>query len=160
MAYVPIAYGAKDNLPSGDPNKLIRGQEIEDDFKGLAAEIERVENSSGQLASVKWNGLEIKYAYNVASVQRQGGGRYRINFVKPINSDGSLSAGDFASVLTPTPTTAGMSIGNVEDVRESWVQVIFKTLTASGDWVAPPTNNDGVEVIGFSFILVDQIPEI
>ena len=155
MAYVPIAYGAKDNLPSGDPNKLIRGQEIEDDFRGLAAEIERVENASGQLASVKWNGSQIKYAYNVASVEYQGAGRFRINFIRPINSDGALSAGDFASVLTPTPTTTGMSIGNVEDVRESWVQVIFKTLNGNNEWVEPPNG-----AVGFSFILVDQIPEI
>ena len=153
MAYVPVAYGAKDNLPSGDPNKLIKGAEIENDFKGLAAEIERVEKASGQLASVKWNGSVIKYAYNVSQVEPLASGRFKIYFTNPINADGALSAGDFASVLTPTPTSSGMSIGNVEDVRESWVQVIFRTLSGGSDWVVPTT-------IGFSFILVDQIPEI
>ena len=156
MAYAPLKdYRAKDQLPSGDPNKIIRGSDISDELEAIS---NAIATNSG-LASVKFNGEQIKYGYNVSSVQSLGSGTWRVNFETPINNDGTITLpngqvvnpGDFAGVVTPYTTNGRMVIASITDQQEAYVDIVFRELNGT-NW-EPPAKQ------GFAFLLVDQVPE-
>ena len=154
MAYNPIHdYRAKDALPSGSDQKVIRGADLSDEFEAIQGEFISISESrhASELASCKTgDGNTVNYGFNVASVAPQGSGIWRVTFKEPINVDGNLSAGDFAAVVTPYTTNGKMVIATITDQREAYVDIVFKQLNDSGNWVSPPSQ-------GFAFILIDQV---
>ena len=119
----------------------------------LEAEVQDLGNNATKqqgLASVKFNGTDVKYGYNVDRVEALGNGAYRIHFISAINADGNLTSGDFAGVVTPYTTNGLPVIGYITDQREAYVDVGFKHLSG-GNWENPTTQ-------GFGFMLIDQVP--
>jgi len=143
-------FGPKDDLDSGDPLKIIKGKEIDEEFKKISDQF----NQTLILASVKYNGTEVKYGYNVDDVVKLAPSAYQIRFIEDINSDGSASSGDFAAVITPYTTNGLPVIGFISDQREGWVDVQFRSLQ-NGSWEGQQPENQG-----FAFILIDQVPDI
>lgn len=150
-------FGPKDKLTSGDPAKIIKGTEIDEEFRAISEQFGR----TNILASVKYNGNVVKYGYNIKDVERLGPSSYKIRFITPINDDegivlpdGSIvNPGDFAAVVTPYTTNGVPVISFITDQREEWVDVQFRSLI-NGSWEGPQPENQG-----FAFILIDQVPE-
>ena len=155
MAYNPIHdYRAKDALPSGSEQKVIRGADLSDEFEAISSEFRQ----TVEMAGCKYNGTDVKYGYNVASVDSLGGGAWRVNFITPINEDETITLpdgtivnpGDFAGIVTPYATNGRMAIASITDQREAYVDIAIRELDGSS-WVAPAS-------IGFAFLLIDQVP--
>jgi len=143
-------FGPKDQLATGNPNKIIKGVEIDEEFKKISDQFGR----TNILASVKYNGTVVKYAYNVEQVVKLAASAYQIRFIKDINSDGAASAGDYAAVITPYTTNNVPVIGFISDQREGWCDVQFRSLIG-GSWEGQQPEDQG-----FAFILIDQVPDI
>ena len=188
MAYEPIQnpkWSDRDSLPQGDSRKIVKGEDfdtefsnIETEFNAQKAEIDT--NTAGIakaqsdivdlqiggsqiLASCKFNGVGVRYGYNVREVIQPNGqnnGFERVVFENPINvdepielPDGTLvNPGDFAAVFTGYTTANTMSIFSVTDQREEYIDVAIRVLGGNGQWEIPS------ERIGFAMILVDQVP--
>lgn len=151
MSYIfTERFGPKDQLETGNPNKVIKGSEIDEEFKKISDQF----GKTNILASVKYNGTVVKYGYNVKDVIKLAPSAYKIDFINDINTDGSLSSGDYAAVITPYVTNGVPVIGFISDQRESWCEVQFRSLIG-GSWEDNQPENQG-----FAFILIDQVPDI
>lgn len=160
MAYNPIHdYRAKDALPSGSEQKVIRGADLSDEFEAISSNLQ----TTSILASCKFNGTDVRYGYNVREViQPQPGnnGFERVVFENQINMDDPIqlpdgsyaNPGDFAAVFTGYTTTNTMAIFSVTDQRETYIDVAIRVLGGNGQWEIPSQRN------GFAMILVDQVP--
>lgn len=153
MAYVPIQspkWSERDALPQGDQRKIIKAADFDTEFNNIKTAFDEIAGGShaSELASVKYSGGQVKYGYNVSSVEKEASGVWRVNFTNPINSDGVETAGDFAGVVTPYAIGGKMFIANIADQREAWVNIAFRMLDG-GSWVVP-------DDVAFAFILIDQ----
>jgi hypothetical protein len=163
--YKPLRdYRAKDSLETGDPNKVIYGDHIQSELEAISDAFA----DTGIMASVKWDGRNFNYGYNVSSCEPQSS-IVRVNLSTPVNSDGGLTAGDFAAVVTPYTIRGRMVIASITDQREAYIDIAFRELDG-GSWVVPkfgnaPDNTDQSDPLygkcqaGFAFILLDQVPE-
>jgi hypothetical protein len=143
-------FGPKDLLETGNPNKVIKGSEVDEEFRKISEHLQQ----TNIFASVKYNGTVVKYGYNVKDVIKLAPSAYKIDFINDINTDGSLSAGDYAAVITPYTTNGVPVIGFISDQRESYCEVQFRSLL-DGSWEGAQPENQG-----FAFILIDQVPDI
>ena len=151
MSYIfTERFGPKDLLTTGNPDKVIKGAEVDEELRKISDQLQR----TNILASVKYNGTVVKYGYNVNDVIKLGPSSYQIDFINDINTDGSLSSGDYAALLTPYTTNGVPVIGFISDQRESYCEVQFRSLIG-GSW-----ENNQPENQGFAFILIDQVPDI
>ena len=153
MAYQPNqnpTWTERDGLDPNDSRRIIKGADFATEFDNIKTALDEVSGRTAFLTSVKYNGTEIKYGYNVSSVENVGSGAWRVNFTKAINTDGDLSAGDFAAVVTPYTTNGRMVIATITDQREAYVDIAFRELNGDS-WEAPSTQ-------GFAFMLIDQVP--
>ena len=155
MAYNPIHdYRAKDALPSGSEQKVIRGADLSDEFEAISNAFRQ----TVEMAGCKYNGTDVKYSYNVSSVENRGGGIWRVNFTTPINEDQTITLpdgtvvnpGDFAAIVTPYATNGRMAIASITDQQEAFVDIAIRELDGNS-WVIPAS-------IGFAFLLIDQVP--
>jgi hypothetical protein len=159
-SYRPVHdYRAKDSLPAGSADKRIKGADLSDDFEAISESLK----VTTVLASCKFNGIDVRYGYNVREViQPQPGnnGFERVVFENPINMDDPIelpdgtyaNPGDFAAVFTGYTTSNTMAIFSVTDQREAYIDVAIRVLGANGQWEIPSQRN------GFAMILVDQVP--
>lgn len=160
-------YRVKDSLPSGNTAKVIRGTELMEEFENISSDLisldQRVTTNSAIIASCKFNGEAVRYAFNVKEViqpQEGNNGFERVVFENEINMDEPIqlpdgsyaNPGDFAAVFTGYTTSNTMSIFSVTDQRESYIDVAIRTLGGNGTWETPSQR------IGFAMILVDQVP--
>lgn len=82
MAYTPIenpTWEARDTLPDGASAKVVKGADFHTEFTNIKAEFDRI-NRHGVVASVKYNGSEIKYSEGVSSVTPLGNNGYNVSF--------------------------------------------------------------------------------
>ena len=153
MAYNPIHdYRAKDALPSGSDQKVIRGADLSDEFEAIQGEFISISESlhASELASCKTgDGENVDYGFNVASVGNVSNGVWRVTFTNPINEDGVDSAGDFAGVVTPYAINGKVVIASITDQREGWVDIAFRELQPDSTFSIPSK-------VGFAFILINQ----
>ena len=151
MSYIfTERFGPKDQMATGNPDKVIKGTEVDEEFRKISEHLQR----TNILASVKYNGTVVKYGYNVDDVIKLAPSAYQIKFINDINTDGSLSSGDYAAVITPYTTNGVPVIGFISDQRESYCEVQFRSLLDGSFEGAQPENQ------GFAFILIDQVPDI
>ena len=167
MPYTPnYDYAAKDQLPSGNSAKVIRGSELMEEFLDISETVtkldERITLNTNILASVKWNGENIGQQFNVSQVEVLGNdnSHVRIHFTKPINEDAPITLpdgsevnpGDFVNVVTPITTTGVMSMMCLTDMRETYVDFAVRTLNGTDNttWESPSAP------IGFCYVLIDQ----
>ena len=151
MSYVfTERFGPKDLLETGNPSKVIKGSEVDEEFRKISEHLQR----TNILASVKFNGTSYQHSYNIKDVRKLAPSAYKIEFINDINTDGSLSSGDYCAVLTPYTTNGVPVIGFISDQREAWVDVQFRSLINDSWEGAQPENQ------GFAFILIDQVPDI
>lgn len=161
MTYQPNqnpTWAERDNLDPNDSRRIIKGADFGAEFDNIKDAFDSLTPRSAVLASVKFNGTDFQYGYNVSSVEDVGSGAWRVNFENPINDDegitlpdgGVANPGDFAAVVTPYTTNNRMVIATITDQREAYVDIVFRELSGS-DWQAPSTQ-------GFAFVLIDQVP--
>ncbi len=68
--YVPIYdYAAKDSLPSGNTNKVIRGSELTEEFKAISKDLIRADARGRLFASCTYNGEDIVTSFGVEKVE-------------------------------------------------------------------------------------------
>lgn len=119
--------------------------------------------NANKLCSVKWNGKEIKYEYNVASVTENSAGSLRVTFKQPINLDGDLSSGDYVVVLTCVAINGRMMVGSLQDQRELYVDIAFREEVDPNQYWGKPVSDQSPfpqkTYVGFQLIVLDQIPE-
>jgi hypothetical protein len=68
--YVPIYnYAAKDSLPSGNTNKVIRGSELTEEFNAISKDLIRADARGRLFASCTYNGEDIVTSFGVEKVE-------------------------------------------------------------------------------------------
>jgi hypothetical protein len=109
MAYNPIHdYRAKDALPSGSDQKVIRGADLSDEFEAIQGEIEKIlaNPAPSMLASCKWgnpNGQEgMTFGVGISDIQRSGD-KFKIIF------NNSFANHQYSCVITPQVATGSAS---------------------------------------------------
>lgn len=159
MSYIfTERFGPKDLLETGNPNKLIKGTEVDEEFRKISEHLQR----TNILASLNFDGSSYQYSYNINDVEKLAPSTYKIRFITPINNDQGIvlpdgtpvNPGDFAAVLTPYTNNGVPVIGFITDQREAWVDVQFRSLI-NGSWDGPQPENQA-----FSFVVIDQVPDI
>ena len=152
MAYNPIHdYRAKDALPSGSEQKVIRGADLSDEFEAISNAFRQ----TVEMAGCKYNGTDVKYSYNVSSVENRGGGIWRVNFTTPVQRSDDNAArqpvvnpGDFAGIVTPYAANGRMAIASITDQQEAFVDIAIRELDGNS-WVIPAS-------ISFAFLLIEK----
>ena len=138
MAYVPQHnYRVKDNLQTGDPDKVIYGSDLQDDFDAIARDLSAL--NPGNAASQADLNKEIK--------DRQDGDSNLQRQINDINNNGGGGGGGASSWdgLTGKPTEfppeAHTHQQSGVDGLETRLEAIEDSITSGGGFVDAP--NDG-----------------
>ena len=147
MAYTPkYDYRAKDALPSGNTNKIIRGSELMEEFELLAAD----SLLSPITVSCKYNGSDLRYSTNVDRVEQTGNNTF-VYFKNQIPEFDD----HYAVTITPFVYLGGGGTGQLAvSVLNGFTSeyVSFSTkVEDKGQWVDPATS------FGFSLLVVDML---